>query len=373
MKIGIVTVNKASNYGAVLQAYATARFLSRYGSVEFIDYDNKHVRSNLRLVRTGLTVRDFFRMGKDVLRFFPKKKALSKFNSFFSLHMKNSESLTKQELYSEAAPVFDVYVAGSDQIWNPNCISASGLIDPVYFLDFAPEGSRKVSYASSLGSYKPGAADGKLIANYLSQFSAISLREKDGAEIISSIVEKDVEVVLDPCFLLGASEWDSIVSPDLHESAHAEKYIAVYLLKVRDKEKKLIKRLVDETGYKVRFLSLDVATGLKADEYIKSAGPADFVSFIKNSAIVVTNSFHGTVFSLIYGLPFLVSSPGAGNNRIENILEICNASNRLVRDIRDVDTFDVDLIRTGINREGEERLNAMRDRSATYLESAVIT
>lgn len=373
MKIGIVTVNKASNYGAVLQAYATAKFLSRYGEVEFIDYDNKHVRSNLRLVRTGLAFRDILRMGKDILRFFPKKKALSKFNSFFSLRMKNSAPLTKQDLYSKAAPVFDVYVAGSDQIWNPNCISASGIIDPVYFLDFAPEESKKVSYASSLGSYKPGAADSKVIGSYLNQFSAISLREKDGAEIISSIVEKDVEVVLDPCFLLDSKEWDSIASPDLDRRISAERYIAVYLLKVGDKEKKLIKRLVDETGYKVWFLSLDVATGLKADKYINSAGPADFVSFIKNSAIVVTNSFHGTVFSIIYGLPFLVSSPGAGNNRIENILEICGASSRLIRDIGDVDDFDAELIGKGVGRDGEERLNIMRDRSASYLESAVTT
>jgi len=370
MKIGIITVNKSANYGGVLQAYATTKFANKFGDAELIDYDNSHVKTNLRLIRFGCTFRDMFRMAKDLLRLLSKRKALKKFNAFFSEHLISSPTYSRQDLYAGAASHYDVYVSGSDQIWNPGCISHVGEIDPVYFLDFVPNGKKKISYASSLGSFLPDQAEAARMKKYLEGYSAISLREAGSASVISNIVGVKAKPVLDPCFLLTRQQWDELIKPEGLECRCVE-YIAVYFLKVGEAEKRLVKELASRTGYEVWFLSLDIATGLKADKYIRTAGPVEFLSFIRNSKMVVTNSFHGTVFSLIYNIPFFVSSPPTGSNRIENILQLCEAENRLFTEFSSPIDIDDALLVNGVSDKGYLNLMAERDESIRFFTEAM--
>ena len=150
----LVTTNNANNYGAVLQAYALLQKLSEFGSVTTLNYDNRHIGSSMDFVRIKPSLHGLLGFAKDICRLKPRISVIKKFRRFAEDRLNLSPRMSKLSLAQHPMLDYDVFVSGSDQIWNPNCVSAKGKIDETYFLDFAPEQKRKISYASSWGGFQ---------------------------------------------------------------------------------------------------------------------------------------------------------------------------------------------------------------------------
>ena len=299
MKAGLVTFYHIHHYGALLQAAATERAVeSLGGECEIIDY---YVNQNNDLFRKPTGVGSAAADVHTALHYKALRDRYQRFERFSKDHLRISghrfESL--EELRSAELP-YDLILSGSDQIWNPK-IFPDGRFDPVFFGAFSTR--RKIAYAPSFGvPHIPEGMEEEL-RSYLEQFSHISVRERQGREIVKEITGKDVPVVLDPTLLLTAEQWSAMAAPPDRSSG----YILCYCISKPGALAPYIQRLAEETGLPVVQLC-----GIRQKVHPKAAcvldaGPSEFLGLFQNASYVCTNSFHGTVFSVQFQKPFFTA------------------------------------------------------------------
>ena len=310
MKIGILTFHWATNYGAVLQAFALQKVLHQFGhSVTIINYKpSRQDNSIWSFIRKRHFLKPILFLNNLL-----KEKKIDRFRS---------ENLNLSVRYKRQCEVamyienLDVVICGSDQIWNPSFLrSGEGKTTTTYFLDFTTE-IKKISYAASFGCTTYPIKYKSLIQSLLGKFNHISVREQTGKEIIDEIGLSSV-VVPDPTFLLTAYDYDKYISSN--ETTDITPYTFVYMLR-GEKCSKHIKYL--KTRYRIV-------------ESINE-GIEQWVTNIKNATYVVTNSFHCMVFCLLYHTPFsivLKNTELVGmNDRFYTILNKCQLSERIISD-----------------------------------------
>lgn len=340
-KIGILTSAQSfgDNYGAVLQAYALSKVLASKGyEPNIIKYkvDGEYVNHGApiaeRLKNTLFNSEMSFHAKKTlVLNKLTKKSVNSVFGEFTDkyLNFYNEEFIGFDEL-NENPPAFPAFITGSDQVWNP--VIHGNKNDPGYFLDFVPAGAKRISYAPSIGVDKISAECEETLGSFLEKFDALSIREKSGAEIIKKCCGIDVPVMLDPTLLLTSADWDEIAQKPENLP---EKYIFCYKFGKSETMDKTIKRISKKYGLPVVAAPSSPEVKFKADY---SIGPAQFLSAIKNATLVCADSFHATVFSVLYKKPFLIFPRHAAggninmNSRMENILETLGLEDRYVHE-----------------------------------------
>ena len=299
MKAGLVTFYHIHHYGALLQAAATERAVeSLGGACEIIDY---YVNQNNDLFRKPTGVGSAAADVHTALHYKALRDRYQRFERFSKDHLRISghrfESL--EELRSAELP-YDLILSGSDQIWNPK-IFPDGRFDPVFFGAFSSR--RKIAYAPSFGvPHIPEGMEEEL-RSYLESFSHISVRERQGREIVKEITGKDVPVVLDPTLLLTAEQWSAMAAP-LDRSGG---YILCYCISKPSALAPYIQRLAEETGLPVVQLC-----GIRQKVHpravcVLDAGPSEFLGLFQNASYVCTNSFHGTVFSVQFQKPFFTA------------------------------------------------------------------
>lgn len=329
-----MTIHNALNYGALFQAYATQEVLSKYGNVDIIDYQNKHIEKVYKTFNVGFNhslpkslIRDLFLLkGK-----FSKKR---KFKNFFNSRLKFTESTDFRKNNLKA---YDLYVSGSDQIWNPLCTNGNSIVNEHYFLQFAPAGARKISYATSLGSFRFKADQQEKVKTLLESFDYLSVREKDGKEYLESLLDKEVKQVLDPTLLLSKSDW--INKLGLKEKEFKTDYILVYTVPRSD----LLKEVVSYYAQKdIRIIAVDsnIRKLGPIDEQIRDAGPEEFLNLFLNAKKIITDSFHGVCFSINFQKDFLAISSGRQSNRMKNILELIGLQDRFISSIGEVSNLN---------------------------------
>ena len=299
MKAGLVTFYHIHHYGALLQAAATERAVeSLGGACEIIDY---YVNQNNDLFRKPTGVGSAAADVHTALHYKALRDRYQRFERFSKDHLRISghrfESL--EELRSAELP-YDLILSGSDQIWNPK-IFPDGRFDPVFFGTFSSR--RKIAYAPSFGvPHIPEGMEEEL-RSYLEQFSHISVRERQGREIVKEITGKDVPVVLDPTLLLTAEQWSAMAVPPDRSGG----YILCYCISKPGALAPYIQRLAEETGLPVVQLC-----GIRQKVHpravcVLDAGPSEFLGLFQNASYVCTNSFHGTVFSVQFQKPFFTA------------------------------------------------------------------
>ena len=299
MKAGLVTFYHIHHYGALLQAAATERAVeSLGGACEIIDY---YVNQNNDLFRKPTGVGSAAADVHTALHYKALRDRYQRFERFSKDHLRISghrfESL--EELRSAELP-YDLILSGSDQIWNPK-IFPDGRFDPVFFGAFSSR--RKIAYAPSFGvPHIPEGMEEEL-RSYLESFSHISVRERQGREIVKEITGKDVPVVLDPTLLLTAEQWSAMAVPPDRSGG----YILCYCISKPGALAPYIQRLAEETGLPVVQLC-----GIRQKVHPKAAcvldaGPSEFLGLFQNASYVCTNSFHGTVFSVQFQKPFFTA------------------------------------------------------------------
>jgi hypothetical protein len=348
-KIGIITFHRSYNYGAVLQTYALQNFILSLGyDSEVIDYKNSMLRRYHRSVFRNMLSYFWNRIGK---RSLVGNSRQIKTDNFIASHVWVAKTkYTDSSVLHRNPPQYDAYVTGSDQVWNPNITGG----DSSYFLTFVPKNKLKISYAASFGVTILNDEYKKKYLDYLQGIDIISVREYEGKAIVNDLIRKDVQVTVDPTLLLEKQDWEKIAI--LYNNK--KPYVLCYHMP----GDKIVNRAIILLARKIARINNWEIISIGQKEYMRllpgnkkifNAGPDEFVGLIRNAAFVITNSFHGTVFSIIYNKPFYIPInynlpvEQVLSSRITSLLKMLNIENRLVpADLR-FDELNIEEIEYG--------------------------
>lgn len=328
MKIKTITCHHVYNYGASLQAYALQHYLETLGhEVEIIDFNpwfhcdrynpfwvpKNAIGRAARIIKILPFMRYIWYPYKaykgGMFKTWGRKAAFEKFEKEY-YHLTPIKYYSYEQLQKKP-PRADVYVAGSDQIWNT--FSENGK-EPSYYLDFGKESIKRISYAASLATSTIKEEYKVFIKEKLARFNAISVREKTGAKLLADIGIDNISVVLDPVFLLDKSEWQQLsLKGNLYGLSH-DSYVLVYDFLGNDENLiSFVKAYAKEKLLKIVSVN-DFSERDYADININNAGPLEFLALINNAACVVASSFHATAFSVILEKEFYTFNLKGYNN-----------------------------------------------------------
>ena len=315
MKIGILTFHKAANYGAVLQAYALQRYLMLQGhDVEIVDYQCLPIEQ-MHSPNYFLHCKGFKNKLKQLIRRPIKTKKRKLFDDFIErkLELSAERCIKKEDIKKELCNKYNIVITGSDQVWNPILT----LCDTTYLLDFADKEVRKVSYAASIGLNDLSEEYVTLYKKCLSEFYKISVREKQAKRILLEKMELKSAEVLDPTLLLNADEWKCFL-----KEPEQRNYVLLYMIKQNHYLIEYADLLAKEKELTVIFIS-DTMIKRRGIVYIPYATPEEWVGLFLNASYVITNSFHGTAFSLNFNKKIVIGlskDKKNGNSRITDLL-----------------------------------------------------
>lgn len=299
MKIAIITFHASDNCGSQLQTYALSKVIKEHFGVtpDVIDFSNRHQQEVYATFRKIHRVKDLVRNLYRLLFLNLLKPYHKSFRDFISnyVNLTNVRYSLPEELKTLDGK-YDVYIAGSDQVWNTKAYD----FDDSYFLDFVTKG-RKIAYATSLGATNiiESSRDKIKYTNLVNDFSMLSVREKNAQLLLQTITDKPVELLLDPTLLLPKSDWEALAGD---EPLIKGKYIFYYAFTYADNPNRIVKKLsekynmpvyiVDANAWAMRRMFMD---GFKLAPQF---GPKAFLNLIKYSELVLTTSFHGTALSV---------------------------------------------------------------------------
>lgn len=360
--IGIITYHHYNNYGTMLQAFALQEKIDQLGyRAELIDFkqDNslsKYELLKLRIKRLPVYIKERkkYRILAETKEKEKEKNAL--FERFYEtyLHIGKEKYSTTEQLINNP-PIYDGYVVGSDQTWNPFVANSP----EAFFLPFVKNKIKKGSYGPSLAVKSLSPSKEIEYREKLSDFSFLSCREQDGANLLSCITEKEVKCVLDPTLLITGAEWEKYCNPDMQ----IEPYILVYFLGEKIEHRKVVEKIRKFTNWKVIALPAAYLEMGNVNYEKIWGGPTEFLTLIKNAALICTDSFHGTMFSINFQKNFFTFCKSSDleesseNSRIYSALNIFGLSNRVVRNIEDIELSDLSIDYKKVNPILEEQRN----------------
>ena len=377
MKIGILTFHFAFNQGAVLQCYAMQKYLESQGHEAYvIDYRPRyhtvmhsarrnpfvyaHVfwKKNKKqkiLKRVYVSGRSFARCivwnvtGVD-------RKNETAFHRFCEKNLRLTCTYKSLKQLKKDPPDFDAYISGSDQVWNPDLLGQE--FDKAYFLDFGQKETKRITYAVSMGKVHDNETLSQL-RNLCKDLDAISLREYSEDDVAA--IGRDAHICIDPTFLLDAADYADIESDNVEDSP----YIFVYGFETNN----LLREAVEKAAKKFNCQIINGSPKwLSLDGDVKTAsgyGPDRFLSLIKNSECVITNSFHGTAFSIIYQKDFITVPHSTRGKRMEDLLGKMGLQYRLYG--RPEFSLDRGIPYSDV----QDKVKVLRSHSAEYLNLAL--
>ena len=373
-KIGIITMfYKSHNYGGLLQAYALPRFIRKMGFYSEqiqVDFTAK-ILQNQKKVRK-ITIKKVLKyLYRKLMVFYYKcygfhqeaTEGIKKRNVLvdkFADFVPHSEVIFNKENINSCTKYYDVFITGSDQVWNLDWYESE------YFLDFVQPGGCKLSYAASMPNVEITENQQETIRKHLQDFQGVSVREQKTARYLSNLLGREVECVLDPTLLLGQEEWDEICS----ERKVTDKYIFCYFLGTDKEMRHETKIFAKKLGLKIVTLPhLTKVTNSDfkfADYNVYEASPGDFISLIKHAEYVITDSFHACVFANIYSVKYFVfSRKGIGemDERVITLLDIFNSEKRFCKEEKD---YMYNLRNLPANKDFT-KLKVMQEKSRKFL------
>lgn len=383
--IGLVTCYFHHNYGSVLQAYATEMIFKEM-NIPFETIACKAPKTYMKgnkilYIIKKLLIGDWkMAVGKIKIKYYRKKfpetfgQNYEMRNNYFenfiqSFFHLSSISNTREEL-SKNANNYSAILVGSDQLWRTDSVEHG-----YYTLEWVPDHIKKIAYSTSFGITKVPWFQIKKNQKFMNRFDYMALRERSGCEIVYQLTGRKVNVVLDPTLLFTGEQWLHIQNK---EAFIKEPYIFCYLLGNNKDQRDFIRKFKKKTNLKIVALQ-------HLDEYIPSdegfadiapynVGPAEFLNLIRNAKYIFTDSFHCSVFSILYEKNFYTFSRFSHkakqntNTRIENLLEITGLQNRKIssnQDIHEILNIKSDFLQT------EKKLNDLRKQSFDYIQTAL--
>ena len=372
MKLGGLTWWR-NNYGSILQAYALQETLNSIDNVDYeiINQYGKKIASVDNLVDKLKTIG----MAKTIQRIFwkfaipPLKRRSDELQQFVDKYLKLSEKQYSEENIAHSNESYNGFICGSDQIWNPTLTT----MDSMYWLGFADCDKVKIAYAPSIGVNKLSDSEKTLLRRNLSRIDAISCREKDGTLLINNVMEDNICTnVVDPTLLAEKKLWENLCT----ERCITEPYVFVYLLRGSKAQRKEIERFARSSKLRIvtmPFLETEhtvLYDFVFGDVKLWQASPAEFINIIKYADCVITDSFHGTVFSCIYHIPFMIfpKKGKAQMSRIMGLLSLLEIESRLVENWESINKMRSKKINW---EKVESRISEERKKSQSYLIKAL--
>lgn len=338
MKVGILTFHDAHNYGAVLQAYALKKYIQQLGhDVRVINYHHETIPDGFLYLKEDNYNRweKFDKFIKELINYDTKTYI-------------NEEELEKLDI--------DVWICGSDQIWNTEITRG---FNKGFFLDFETKG-KKVSYAVSMGIPSLPAEHEESFKESINKLDRISVREESLKQYAEKFTDKEVIRTLDPTLLLEENDYNNLIS----ENKYGD-YILIYALGPDERLTKIANKIAQEKNAKILELNDE-----RKEEYfceqISDAGPDEFLTLIKNAKAIITNSFHGTIFSIIFQKEFYTITRLNRNSRMENILGIIDMKDRLIDKLEDLEN-----VKEQDFKKAYERLSYEKEKSKDFLKKAL--
>ena len=356
MKIGIITFHSAHNYGAVLQAWSLQKYLKNQGhKVEIINLrlpvidklyrltykTNRKICKSERINKLFNSIYYKMRCEYICLTQRSRGKKYKKFEHFIKYKLPVTKEFNSIVELSDAHMHYDALIAGSDQIWNATMMTG---IDPAYFLQFANDDAIRVSYAASIGTEEIPPQYELLFERYLREFNAISVREKKAKKEIEKHTDKPVEIVADPTFLLKQEDFDKLRKPVRSISG---RYIYVHNVHL----KRVDEALNDVVEEMSKRLGLPVVHNWDQKVFSNEAGHftggiEEFLDVVARAEYVITNSFHCTVFALIYHKKFITVPHFKNPDRMKNLLSELGIPEHLIGESKnipvDLSVLDID-------------------------------
>ena len=343
-KIATLTFNRANNYGAMLQCYALKTTLNLLGArTSVINYKPRARK---------LTLREFIKR----TLFMPWLIYVNnQFEAFRKPYLMDMPFVKRTHL-PDLNDKFDLFIAGSDQVWNMD----GGSKDASYLLDFVNSDFKKYSYSASMGKTEINLEEKEILARYLKLFQVISVRESSAVPLAKELSGKeDVRADIDPTLLLSKEAWrKTAVMPKEKD------FILLYLMSNNSAIIGFARDLARKTGLKLIMLSTSPVPykGVK----VICPTPQEWLGYFLNAKYIVTNSFHGLAFSINFNKDFFVDllpPPSKVNSRLENLLDLTNLRSRLISAGANFDTPAPDWA------EVNAKLAAEKEKSLSYLRS----
>lgn len=366
MKAGILTFHNTLNYGACLQAFATQEVLKRMGvDVKIIDYRSKalEVHYSLHHYKSLLKYKGISTMlpfiAADVLNlklnYFESKTFNDWYENNYILTSKCKSLLDLKKCTKD----YDVCIVGSDQVWNSEITEG---YDDAYFLDFCNFRTKRISYAASIGKDVLTSEDVEFLSTKLSKFDNISLREATHIKTLSETLNRNVENVVDPTLILTSSEWNKALN--IGSPLVKEKYIFFHSINSPTELTNAAIKLQKATS--LRIVRIGKHSKFDNEMLFKAANPTDFVNLISNAEYIVTDSFHGLAFSIIYRKQFISILGNGRNSRILNLLTQIGLKNNAYKDF----AFEtLEDIAVNYSENVENRISELRSFGKSFLEN----
>jgi hypothetical protein len=322
-RVGILTFLHNDNYGSSLQAYALQRTVRDLGhDCEHLDYQpdgTEKIRNllssgnSMKLILDGIRKRSV-KAGRQGAR--DKSAAIQ---AFYQKTMRLSRPCRNQAELKAAAAHDDFLICGSDQIWNPVWLN------PAYFGIFAPKSVRRISYAPSLGIRTlPAAGKIRRIRRWIRDFSAVSVREEEGAELLEKMTGVRPDVLPDPVCLLRREEWEAVAAP----LPEGEPYLLCYFIGENANYRERVRQISREKSLRVLEIPVTAEGYSSGFERLEGVGPEVFLGAVRGAACFCTDSFHGLVFGTLLGVQtepmrrYREDDPESKNSRVDNFLRL---------------------------------------------------
>ena len=373
-KVGLMTCF-LDNYGACLQAYALSTVIESFNYdceiLQYIEPQGYFEPSLTNRIKNSFIYNKLRSVSRSYKNAYLCEKIKRKsFERFRKKHLKISKKKYRSfDELKEANKYYDIFVCGSDQIWNPSFYGGN---NKAYFLNFAEKGKRKISYAPSIALDRIPEQYAKEFSELVSYLDDISVRESNAVAIIRELSGCDAKHVLDPTLLIGGEQWLKIVG---ETRIVKEPYIFCYLFGTHDEYDVAIEHLREISG------GLEVVIVPFCEKHLKNsytkiydAGPLEFLNLIKNAQYVITDSFHATVFSILFSRTFFTlprfkkNEKNSMNSRIYSLLDALGAQDRLI-DHTQVNSFKAD-VKIDYATVHSKLMN-MRKSSLEYLKEAL--
>lgn len=323
MKIGIITYHRSQNYGAQLQAYASRMALNKMGyEADVLDCNTIgdaplfewHFHS-LRAIIGSFKY--------NLLRLLFDRKRIKRFRNFSENMIGISSPCLSQEDLRKKVEELDYVITGSDQVWNPQICEGQ----TCFFLDFPIKSWKKIAYAPSFGVSDYTQAEVEKYIPLIEDIKHLSVREERGREIIKKYTGRNAKIVVDPTMLLTKEDWNKIT-----KSSKYKKYIFYFtILDEQSGTDALVKQIAKERNLEI--VRIGGVRDILEKDYVnaRESGPQEFLGLVRDADFVVTSSFHGTVFSILFEKQFLcVLNNNNRNSRMETLTNFLGLSNRLV-------------------------------------------
>lgn len=350
MKIGIITIHSAYNYGSALQAVATCEAINNFTNhqSEIINYQPDSIMSmySLKLSENLASV-------KALLKYMLAYRSRTRKKKVFDKFWKESNCLSEKRYISNeqlclANSEYDCFVVGSDQVWNPDIVKHAF---PSFCLAFADKEKTKMSYASSFGVDSIDCVKLEYLNRKLQGFTSISVREEQAKALLNNMNQQKTTIVCDPVFLISKEDWIKKVKA----FELPREYILVYCVE----QNKSFRNKIRDIGLKLDLPIVDIGTSTNPLNYVgmhsDSVGPGEFLYALQNASYVITNSFHGTAFSIIFEKHFIVKAHSTRGIRMKSLLEKVDMRNKLVSGDETVDEL-ISSLHEQAHKENSKRL-----------------